>query len=157
MAFISISTSDVSAALRGLCLFLLTCIFLFLTASVTLAASLKVEVTGLENNDGDVHIALYDRAEAFPDSDGMFAERTVVISDLKVSTVFVDIVAGRYAIAVYHDVNGNHDFDQGLFGLPQEAYGFSSGARAFLGPPSFQDAAFDVAEPETRIVIDLGN
>lgn len=114
-------------------------------------------MTGLADNDGDVHIALYDRADAFPDSDGMIAERIVAISEKSVSTVFEQLAPGRYAVAVYHDANGNHDFDHGLFGIPLEAYGFSSGARAFLGPPSFADAAFDVAEPETQVVIDLGN
>lgn len=111
----------------------------------------------MESNDGDVHIALYDRADAFPDSDGMIAERVIAISARKVSTVFEQLTSGKYAIAIYHDANGNHDFDQGVFGIPLEDYGFSSGARAFLGPPSFKDAAFDVADPETRIIIDLGN
>lgn len=112
---------------------------------------------GLDNDDGDVHIALYDKAEAFPDSDGMLAERIVVIRDKRARVRFDDLAAGTYAVAVYHDADGDHDFDQGPFGIPLENFGFSRGARAFLGPPSFADAAFEVQEPETRIEIDLGN
>lgn len=129
---------------------------LLASVSVAFAASLKIEVTGLASDDGDVHVALYDSAEKFPDSDGMIAERIITISNRTAETDFPNLVPGRYAVAVYHDENGNHDFDQGLFGIPLESYGFSNGAKAFLGPPSFFDAAVDVGEPETRIVIDLG-
>jgi len=50
----------------------------------------------------------------------------------------------------------NDDFDQGLLGIPLEAYGFSNGAIAFLGPPSFEDASFELAEPSGLVIIDLG-
>jgi len=38
------------------------------------AADLTITVTGLESDQGDVHIAVYDRPEAFPKSGGMLAE-----------------------------------------------------------------------------------
>ena len=47
----------------------------------------------------------------------------------------------------------NHDFDQGIFGIPLEDYGFSNDARVFFGPPSFDDAAFELLEPKTKITI----
>lgn len=121
------------------------------------AATLNVEITGLGSDNGDVHIALYDRPEAFPKSDGMRLERQVSITDRKASLVFTDLEPGLYAIAVYHDENANNDFDQGFLGIPLEDYGFSNNARVFFGPPAFDEAAFRVEEPATRIGIDLGN
>jgi len=132
----------------------------FLTALLpvaAIAATLNVEILGLASNKGDVHIALYDNPDAFPDSDGMRAETQVGITGHRAEVSFSDLQPGRYAIAVYHDENGNHDFDQGLFGIPLEDYGFSNDAKVFFGPPSFNEAAFRVAEPEIRIRIDLGN
>lgn len=122
-----------------------------------LAATLEVEIVGLASDKGDVHIALYDNPPAFPKSDGMLSETQIIPSGRKAKTVFDGVKPGRYAIAVYHDENGNHDFDQGIFGIPLEDYGFSNDAAVFLGPPSFGDAAFDVAEPGTTIKINLGN
>lgn len=121
------------------------------------AASLEVVVLKLENDDGDVHIALYNDPASFPDSDGMLNEVKVAISDGRAVAMFHDLTPGAYAVAVYHDANGNHEFDQGILGIPLEDFGFSSGARAFLGPPSFADAAFDVQLSGTRIEIPLND
>lgn len=136
--------------------FLLTLLVFLLPISVA-AAVLKVDVTGLASDRGDVHVALYNTPAAFPHSDGMITETKVLVQDGVARVVFDGLKPGRYAIAVYHDENGNHSFDQGIFGIPLEAYGFSSGARAFFSAPSFEAAAFDVAEPETRIVIRLND
>lgn len=121
------------------------------------AAVLDVEVTGLSSDAGDVHIALYDNPDAFPSSDGMRAEKQAPILDRRARFTFQDIPAGRYAVAVYHDENANHTFDQAIFGIPLEDYGFSNDARVFFGPPGFDEAAFDVADPETRMTIHLGH
>ncbi|MEK9726158.1 MAG: DUF2141 domain-containing protein [Rhodospirillaceae bacterium] len=109
------------------------------------AADLTVTVTGLADDSGNVHIALYDNPATFPDGDGMMAKAEAPIRDRQALHVFRGLTPGRYAVAVYHDANDNDEFDQGLLGIPLEDFAFSSGARAFLGPPGFEDAAVDVA------------
>ena len=126
---------------------------IFLTTGVGMAADLEVEVIGLSSNEGDVHIAVYDTPELFPDTDGMITETHVPISENRAVMIFKNLNPGRYAIAVYHDANGNHDFDQGIFGIPLEDYGFSNDARVFFVPPSFDDAAFELLEQKTKITI----
>lgn len=128
-----------------------------LTAGTGHAADLTVTVTGLRSDGGDVHMALYDRPETFPKSDGMLAEGVIPPSGRRASWVFKNIKPGRYAVATFHDANGDHSFNQGLFGIPLEDYGFSMGARAFLSAPDFEDAAFPVGEEGRTIAIDLGN
>jgi uncharacterized protein (DUF2141 family) len=44
---------------------------------------------------------------------------------------------GVWALAVYHDEDGNRHFNRSGIGLPAEGYGFSNNAPAFLGLPSF--------------------
>jgi len=129
----------------------------FLGNSAALAAELEVRVIGLSSNSGDVHIAVYDTPEKFPDSDGMLTETHVPIADNQAVMTFKDLKPGQYAVAVYHDANGNHDFDQGIFGLPLEDYGFSNDARVFFAPPSFSAAAIDVSEPGRSITIRLND
>lgn len=132
-------------------------LLIFLMPFAATAATLEVTVIGIAGAKGDVHVALYDNPDAFPDSDGMRIETKVDIVAGKAEVRFADLQPGRYALAVYHDKNGNHDFDQGLFGIPLEDYGFSNSAAVFFGPPSFDDAAIQVSAPVTRTQINLGN
>lgn len=130
---------------------------ILLTTNAGLAADLEVEVIGLSSDEGDVHIAVYDTPERFPDSDGMITETHVSISEKRAVMVFQGLDPGRYAVAIYHDANGNHSFDQGFLGLPLEDYGFSNDARVFFAPPSFDDAGFEVLESRTKITIRLND
>ena len=109
---------------------------------------LLVIVTGLRSQKGNVHIALYDEPNRFPESDGMIFKVEVPIVDGTARHKFNDLAPGRYAVAIYHDENDNDEFDQGFFGIPLEDYAFSNNAPVFLEPPSYVDAAFAV--PETR-------
>ena len=113
------------------------------------AADLIVEVVGLRSNQGDVHIALYDTPETFPDPDGMREEVQVSIARKRTQFTFKNLPAGRYAVALYHDEDSDNEFDQGLFGIPLEDYAFSNNATVFFAPPAFKDAAFDVSADGT--------
>ena len=115
------------------------------------AATLEVEILGAASDDGDVHVALYNDPDGFPKSKGMLIETEVPIENQQAIAVFKGLDPGRYAIAIYHDENSSNKFDQGLFGIPLEDFGFSNDATVFLSPPSFEDAAFDV--PETGVMI----
>jgi uncharacterized protein (DUF2141 family) len=121
------------------------------------AADLTVNVVGLKNAKGDVHIALFDKPDHFPHQEGVISGEEVAIVKMQAKTVFRDLSPGRYAIAVYHDENANHEFDQGFLGIPLEDFGFSDGARAFLGPPSFDEADIILPKNGSSTVIDLGN
>ena len=65
-----------------------------------------------------------------------------------------EVVPGTYAVGIFHDANLNNLLDNYFFGVPREQYGFSNNARGFMGPPSFNDAAFAV-EGKTEISITL--
>ncbi len=121
------------------------------------AADLTVEVRGLRSNDGAVHFGLYDKPGACPDDDGRIAgtqtEIKAGIKGWRAVAVFKGLKPGRYALAVYHDENANGEFDQFIFGLPLEDYGFSNGATVFFGPPSYEAAAVTVPAEGLRITI----
>lgn len=119
------------------------------------AATLVVEIVGVASDMGDVHVALYDDPAGFPKSDGMMVETEVPIKDGVARATFADISPGPYAIAVYHDENNDNKFNQGLFGIPLEDFGFSNDVTVFFSAPSFEDAAFDVSETGTTIRIHL--
>ncbi len=124
-----------------------------LAATATQAADLEVSVTALRSDAGTVHVAIYDSAEGFPNGQQYLFDRVVPAKTGFVA--FVGLKPGTYAIAVYHDENGNNDFDQNFIGFPLEGYAFSNGAKPFLGPPDFSDAAFEVGPEGARITVPM--
>lgn len=51
---------------------------------------------------------------------------------------------GVYAIALYHDENGNEKFDRSGLGLPKEGWGFTNNPHTFFGLPSFSAVRLNV-------------
>lgn len=131
-------------------------VLLLAGAATGLAAELRVDVTGLRAAKGAVHVAVYAVPERFPKSDGMMAEAVVEARLNGIQAVFSGLPAGAYALAAFHDENGNRKFDQGLFGIPLEGYGFSNGAKVFFGPPEFAEAVVRVPPDGARITIPIG-
>ena len=56
---------------------------------------------------------------------------------------------------VFHDLNGNQNFDRGLFGLPAEPYGFSNTPVNKLRPPDFGSASFEFSGRDLSIEVTL--
>ena len=110
---------------------------------------------------GEIHIAIYDSAEAFEADRGEkggaapgITQGTIEMVQPGSVTYRYELPPGTYAIGIFHDANLNNQLDNYFFGVPREQYGFSNNARGFMGPPSFDDAAFSV-EGKTEISIGL--
>ena len=69
--------------------------------------------------------------------------------------VFKNLSPGNYAVAMFHDENGNTEFDKNFFGFPLEGFGFSNDAKIFFGPPTFKDAAVEVGNVRKTIKIEI--
>jgi uncharacterized protein (DUF2141 family) len=121
------------------------------------AAELRVTVTGLSSARGDVHFAVYAKPEHFPGREGRVAKGATEATAEGASMIFPGLAPGTYAVAVYHDENRNNEFDQAIFGIPLEDYGFSNGATVFFGPPDFAEAAFTLNAGGTAITIRLND
>jgi len=63
---------------------------------------------------------------------------------------------GVYAVAVYHDENGNEKFDKTWIGLPDEGYGISNNPKIFISAPAFDEAKFEAFNGSTVIDIVVG-
>ena len=101
-------------------------------------------VTGLRSSKGRVLACLTARPKAFPDCARDPAARAVnVAAGASVELRFGEVPAGRYAISLFHDENGNGRLDRRLL-MPREGFGFSRDAPVRFGPPSFAAAAFAV-------------
>ncbi len=115
------------------------------------AAALTVVIDKLRNGRGTVHLALWNRAEGFTEADAALILREQPAAPGQVRFDLGEIKPGYYAIATFHDENGNGEFDQTWIGWPDEGLGFSNGAWISLGAPSFEEAAFEVGS-KTQVV-----
>lgn len=124
-----------------------------MAATPARASELRVEVVGLRSDNGIVHVALYATPDTFPKRGRYVKDATVRVTADRAEAVFENLAPGSYALAAFHDENANDQFDQGFMGLPLEGFGFSNGAKVFLGPPAFEEAAVRVDATSADITI----
>lgn len=104
---------------------------------------------------GRIAIAVYRDADSFRRSENPVVSRMAARTGPTTTIVIPGLAPGRYAVAAFHDTDGNGDLTLWPIGLPREAYGFSRDARGRFGPPSFADAAFDMPASGSRQAIRL--
>jgi uncharacterized protein (DUF2141 family) len=118
------------------------------------AADLIVNVRHVRSTQGVISLAVYNSETGFLADNAAIASIDVPPAGEITPVVFKDLPPGTYAVAAFHDENESGGFDTNFLGMPEEGYGFSNGAKAFLGPPAFKDAAVPV-ETEARTELDL--
>jgi uncharacterized protein (DUF2141 family) len=119
-------------------------------------ASLQVRVEGLEHTDGQMRFALFAGPDGFP-SDPALAEKVEIVS-IEGSSVIWDageFPTGIWAVLVIHDEDGDGEMATDWMGRPSEGWGASNDARGSFGPPSFDDAAFEIDGGGADVVIQL--
>ncbi|MEM7073672.1 MAG: DUF2141 domain-containing protein [Pseudomonadota bacterium] len=111
--------------------------------------TLTVDVQGIRNKEGLVHIMIYDRATAFENQSetGMARLTTVGAEEGDMAFRFRKLLPGRYAIFVHHDENANNAFDTTAGSY--EGYAYSQNVGQWT-EPSFSEAAF-VLEGDTEL------
>ena len=107
--------------------------------------TVDVTITELRNTKGVIRACMSPDPDRFPRCQGdASAYRTVVPANGKAEIHFTGVKPGRYAIALLHDENDNGKADRVLGMMPREGFGFSRDAKVKMGPPKFDDAAFDI-------------
>ena len=129
---------------------------LLLPSFAAAAAELAVTIDGGRSGDGQFRVALFENASGFPSGPEAPAKsQSVTAQEGAIGIDIADLNPGIYAVAVYHDENGNGELDKNLLGIPTEGYGFSNNARGLMGPPSFEDAAITLEGASQSIAISL--
>ena len=122
-----------------------------------LAADLAVEVHGIRSDDGRLFVAVHspETRETFPASAGMVAALQQKTRAGTIRFVLRDLPPGRYAVAAFHDENGNGDLDTNLLGIPSEGTGFANDPPSSFGPPDFESAAVTLGEAPAAAAMSL--
>ena len=115
---------------------------------------LTVQVVGVSSDTGNIMLAVYDKADGFLKEGmaimGISTKAVSGITELHID----DLPEGQYALAIYHDENGNEELDTNWLGIPKEPIGFSNSKMKTFGPPKFKECAF-LFKADKLIQIDL--
>jgi uncharacterized protein (DUF2141 family) len=116
---------------------------------------IRVVVDNVSNQAGEIMVALFDSQEGFP----LNAHKAIKLAKCHAQsgtvTVTIDKVPpGKYAIALFHDTNGDSILNTNLLGIPKEGYGVSNNIKNKFSAPSFQQAEF-IHGDSTSLTISL--
>ena len=117
--------------------------------------NLTVIITGFDNDDGVVKIALNNTQEDYEAKDQAYRGAALIIEENKAVGTFVKIPFGEYAIKIYHDEDNDNELDTNFLGMPTEEYGFSNNARGSFGPASWEDAKFLFKSEKDTVIISI--
>ncbi|MCB9612082.1 MAG: DUF2141 domain-containing protein [Sandaracinus sp.] len=110
---------------------------------------ITVSLSSLEGADGTILCGLFREsdAEGFPMSrrDAWKSARRAASSarDARMTLVFDEVPAGRYAVSCMHDEDDDGAMDTGIFGIPKEGWAVSRNASPSMRAPRFDEAVVD--------------
>jgi uncharacterized protein (DUF2141 family) len=117
---------------------------------------LTVKLVGFRNDTGQTCVQLYNNPIGFP---GKYANAYRIahspIKNDQATIEFQELPYGSYAISVLHDENMNNKLELSFLGIPKEGCAVSNDPKIFLGPPSFEDAKFEIQSNSKTIEIRL--
>lgn len=118
------------------------------------SGALTVQLAGLESQ-GAVMIQLFASEAGYTGGQAADARRVVVDAATEEAR-FEGLAPGQYAIRLFHDVNGDGQFNTNPFGIPLEPFAFSNNASGSFGPASWSQAVFALSAGENTHAIAVG-
>ncbi|WP_293907108.1 DUF2141 domain-containing protein [Phenylobacterium sp.] len=118
-------------------------------------ATLNVVFKGIRTPTGAVMMTLAGSEAAYGDKAPAAGQAVLKVEGAEVTATFNGLPPGRYAVKAFHDVNGDGKMGQNPFGIPTEPFAFSNGARAVMGPPTWDAASFEVTAGANTQTIEI--
>lgn len=105
--------------------------------------TISVEIVGLRDARGVVHLCLTREPKGFPDCKGAGNfKATIRASRAPLHYEFHSVPLGTYAVAVIHDANNDGKLNT-TFGIPTEGFAFSRNPAMKMRAPRFSEASFE--------------
>ena len=122
----------------------------------TMPRSIEVTVENVRSSKGLITAVLYG------DDPDTFLKRGARLDRIRVDAQEGETVlclkapaTGRYTVALYHDENGNKEFDRNFLGIPSEGYGFSNNPGFRFGKPEQEETLVTIQDPLTALRISV--
>ncbi len=101
--------------------------------------SLTVQVTNVKEKKGNMVISIFNNVKSFLKDGEEFIKKTIPVNEHTITITFVDLPSGYYAVALYHDENGDKVCNKNILGIPKEWFGFSKNFSPLLRAPRFDE------------------
>ena len=102
----------------------------------------QVEIVGLRDTRGLVRLCLARDSKSFPDCKADSAvHATIKAGRGPLRYTFVSVPVGTYAIAAFHDANGDGKLNT-MLGIPKEGFAFSRNPAMRARAPRYNEASF---------------
>jgi uncharacterized protein (DUF2141 family) len=125
-------------------------------ANANFNGNLSIRVDGLKNQKGQICLSIFSSSQGFPgNSKRALKAQCLKVTETPQTVTFPNLKAGNYAVAIFHDANGDNNLNSNVLGIPTEGFGFSQNPRIRTGAPKFGDSAVLVAGSSTNIQIQL--
>ncbi len=119
-------------------------------------AAIQVTVENVRSSKGLITAVLYD------DNPDTFLKKGARLDRIRVEAREGETLlclnapsAGRYTVALYHDENGNKEFDRNFLGIPSEGYGFSNNPGFRFGKPKQKETLFSIENSLTSLRVSV--
>jgi uncharacterized protein (DUF2141 family) len=116
---------------------------------VSTLSLLRIELSGMQNTNGKINVALYNSSGSFNDPNLAYRETFPPVTSTTMVIEIDELPAGEYAFGLFHDENENNTLDTNWLNIPQEGFAFSNNAMGTFGPPSWNQAKFTIPENST--------
>ena len=117
---------------------------------------LQLRIQNIKNAKGTIRIAFFKKGSDFPNgNDISLAKEIKPTKTGELLLNITDLPQGDYAIAVYHDLNGNFNLDKNVFGYPTEPFGFSKNFKPRFSAPDFNDCKISIPNTGLQTSIKL--
>ena len=113
--------------------------------------SLVVKVDNIRCCEGVLRLAVYTDAAYWMSNTGIARGRLGFILGDSQTFEIHGLPKGKYAVAVFQDLDSDNKLDRLLGVLPKEPYGFSNNVGKY-GPASFNKAAFELREDKINSI-----
>lgn len=117
------------------------------------AANVELTFTDINHLNGELYVALYNSEEGMEQRQS-FQRQIISVHKDDQKTILADLPAGQYGVMAFQDLDGNHDLNSNLLGIPTEPYGFSTNP-SLMGPPDFNDIVFSVSDENVSLTISM--
>lgn len=118
------------------------------------AVWLRVTVDEVRSGNGLIALTLYadDRSRFLVKRGSLAVMRVPARPGTTEACIFLP-AAGIYAVAIYHDEDGNQKFNRSGLGFPAEGFGFTNNPATLAGLPNFSSVRLRVTQADlhTRI------
>ncbi|RMD76356.1 MAG: DUF2141 domain-containing protein [Bacteroidetes bacterium] len=117
--------------------------------------TLIIEVQGIEEAGGFIWVGLYDSEAHYMVKEKAIVKGYDVTHTGTMRLEVHELPAGRWAIALFHDIDGDGELDTNYLGIPSEPYAFSRKPPSKWRAPRYDEVAIPFRPPLQRLSVRL--